>query len=150
MINWKKPELRVRHLFLLVFAISASALGAESSLSHFITAHDGKLWDGGRPFRFISFNIPNLLLIEDNVPFKVENPWRLPDRFEINDALGTVAAMGGTVARTYVISVVRTNDAPGTPRHVLGPGKFNETAFRALDEVLAAADRTGVRLIIPL
>ena len=44
----------------------------------------------------------------------------------------------------------RTNDLPGTPRHVLAPGKFNEDAFRTLDEVLAAANRTGVRLIIPL
>jgi hypothetical protein len=33
---------------------------------------------------------------------------------------------------------------------VLAPGKFNETAFRTLDEVLAAANRNGVRLIIPL
>jgi hypothetical protein len=80
----------------------------------------------------------------------VSNPWRLPDPFEINDALATVAQMGGTVARTYVISVQRTNDAPGTPRHVLAPGRFNETAFRTLDEVLAAANRNGVRLIIPL
>ncbi len=28
--------------------------------------------------------------------------------------------------------------------------KFNETAFRTLDEVLAAANRNGIRLIIPL
>ncbi len=105
--------------------------------------------DGEKPFRFISMNIPNLLLVEDNVPFAEENPWRLPDAFEINDALTTIAAMGGTVTRTYVISVQRTNDASSTPRHVLAPGKFNEAAFRTLDEVLAAANRTGVRLIIP-
>jgi hypothetical protein len=80
----------------------------------------------------------------------MENPWRLPDKFEINDALATVAQLGGTVVRTYVISVQRTNDTPGTPRHVLAPGQFNEAAFRTLDEVLAAANRTGVRLIIPL
>lgn len=116
----------------------------------FIIAHDGKLFAGADEFRFLSFNLPNLLLVEDNLPFAVSNPWRLPDRFEINDALATVAEMGGTVARTYVISVLRTNDAPGTPRHVLAPGKFNETAFRTLDEVLAAANRNGVRLIIPL
>ena len=46
--------------------------------------------------------------------------------------------------------MVQTNDLPGTPRHVLGQGKFNEEAFRTMDEVLAAANRTGVRLIIPL
>ncbi|HEY4984859.1 MAG TPA: hypothetical protein VIJ24_07305, partial [Verrucomicrobiae bacterium] len=130
--------------------MTVSIFAAETPLQNFITARDGQLLDGEKPFRFLSFNIPNLLLVEDNMPFTEENPWRLPDKFEINDALATVAQMGGTVARTYVISVQRTNDAPGTPRHVLAPGKFNEAAFRALDEVLAAANRTGVRLIIPL
>ena len=141
-------------IFAFLFAAGIAAISvasaADSALANFITARDGKLFDGNQEFRFLSMNIPNLLLIEDNLPFAEENPWRLPDRFEINDALATVAAMGGSVARTYVISVVRTNDAPGTPRHVLAPGKFNEAAFRTLDAVLATANRTGVRLIIPL
>jgi hypothetical protein len=74
----------------------------------------------------------------------------LPDEFEIRDGLMTVRQMGGTVVRTYVLSVVRTNDPPGTPRHVLGPGQFNEEAFRELDLVLQVANEQGVRLIIPL
>jgi mannan endo-1,4-beta-mannosidase len=126
------------------------ANAANSVFTHFISARDGQLFDGAQPFRFLSFDIPNLLLIEDNVAFGVKNPWRLPDRFEINDALGSLAQMGGTVTRTYVISVQRPDDPPGTPRHVLAPGKFNETAFRTLDQVLATANQTGVRLIIPL
>jgi mannan endo-1,4-beta-mannosidase len=130
----------------MILPISA----ASSLLQNYITARDGKLFDGTNEFRFISFDVPNLLMIEDNVAFTNENPWRLPDKFEINDALETVSQMGGTVARTYVITVARTNDLPGTPRHVLGPGKFDESAFRTLDEVLATANRTGVRLIIPL
>jgi len=142
--------MRIRFFIATFFAATVSIFAAETPLQNFITARDGQLLDGEKPFRFLSFNIPNLLLVEDNMPFTEENPWRLPDKFEINDALATVAQMGGTVARTYVISVQRTNDAPGTPRHVLAPGKFNEAAFRALDEVLAAANRTGVRLIIPL
>jgi hypothetical protein len=131
-------------------AAGQAILAADSPPAHFITAHDGKLFDGEREFRFISFNIPNLLEIEDNVGFTNGNPWRLPDRFEINDALETVRQLGGTVVRTYAITVERTNDTPEIPRHVLAPGKFNESAFRALDEVLAAANRTGIRLIIPL
>ncbi len=142
--------MRIRFFIATFFAVTVSIFAAETPLQNFITARDGQLLDGEKPFRFLSFNIPNLLLVEDNMPFTEENPWRLPDKSEINDALATVAQMGGTVARTYVISVQRTNDAPGTPRHVLAPGKFNEAAFRALDEVLAAANRTGVRLIIPL
>jgi len=137
-------------VFACVCLAATSAFATETSLTNFITAHEGKLFDDAKEFRFISMNIPNLLEIEDNLPFAGENPWRLPDKFEINDALETVQQMGGTVARTYVITVQRTNDLPGTPRHVLAPGKFNETAFRTLDEVLAVANRTGVRLIIPL
>lgn len=149
MTNWSKLELGLR----LLAAASLTALSAgaaEGPLENFITAHDGKLFDGEREFRFLSFNVPNLLEIEDNVGFTNENPWRLPDRFEITDALESVGQLGGTVVRTYAITVERTNDTPAIPRHVLGPGKFDEHSFRSLDEVLAAANRTGVRLIIPL
>ena len=129
---------------------ASCAVQAESMLRDFVTVRGDRLMEGGQPFRFISFNIPNLLLIEDNLPFAVMNPWRLPDRFELTDALATVRQMGGTVVRTYAISVLRTNDAPDTPRHVLGPGKFNEEAFRSLDLALQIANEQGVRLIIPL
>jgi len=127
----------------------ASGAVVESQFREFITVKGDQLMEGDKPFRFISWNIPNLQLIEDNVPFTELNPWRLPDRFELTDALATVRQMGGTVARTYVLSVQRTNDLPGEPRHVLGPGKFNEEAFRALDLAMQVANEQGVRIIIP-
>lgn len=142
-----------RFLFFALVCLAifpASKLRADSVLANFITARGDQLMDGDKPFRFISFNIPNLQMIEDNVPFAESNPWRLPDKFELTDALATVRQMGGTVVRTYVISVVRTNDPPGAPRHVLGPGKFGEEAFRELDLALKIANEQGVRLIIPL
>jgi hypothetical protein len=142
--------MQIRFITAVFFAATLSLFAAEPPSQNFITTRDGRLFDGEKEFRFISLDIPNLLVVEDNVPFAEENPWRLPDKFEINDALETLQQLGGTVARTYVITVVKTNDLPGTPRHVLAPGKFNEEAFRTLDEVLAAANRTGVRLIIPL
>ena len=142
--------MRTPFLTAIFFAATVSLLAAAAPLQNFITARDGQLIDGEKPFRFISLDIPNLLVVEDNVPFAEENPWRLPDQFEINDALETLRQLGGTATRSYVITVVKTNDLPGTPRHVLAPGKFNEAAFRTLDEVLAAANHTGVRLIIPL
>jgi hypothetical protein len=123
---------------------------AQSGFDHFITARGDQLFDGGQPFRYISFNIPNLHLIEDDFPFTSTNAWRLPDQFEINDALATLKQMGGTVARTYSISVVRGDDPPAQASHVLGPGKFNEEAFIALDRVLQIANEQGVRLVIPL
>ncbi len=123
---------------------------AQSGFEHFITVHGDQLMDGGQPFRFISFNLPNLQMIEDNLPFAGTNAWRLPDEFEIGDGLATVRQMGGTVVRTYAITVTRTNDLPGTPRHVLGPARFNEEAFCELDLVLKIANEQGIRLIIPL
>lgn len=156
MRNWKPRKMKIPSNAIALTALAAFApfvaplQAAGAPLQNFITARDAKLFDGPQEFRFISFDIPNLLEIEDNVAFGTENPWRLPDRFEINDALETVKQLGGTVARTYVITVERTNDTPDIPRHVLAPGKFGEPAFRALDAVLAAANRTGVRLIIPL
>lgn len=148
---WKKLSISLR-LAALVLSVPfvPFAPAAETSLQNFVTAHDGQLFDGQSEFRFISFNIPNLLDIEDNVTFTNGNPWRLPDQFEINDALESVRQLGGTVARTYVITVERTNDTPNIPRHVLAPGKFDERTFRELDAVLATANRVGVRLIIPL
>ncbi len=142
--------MHIRLSTLIFFVATLSLFATETSFQNFITVRDGRLFDGDKQFRFLSLDIPNLLVVEDNVPFAEENPWRLPDKFEINDALETLRQLGGTATRSYVITVVKTNDLSGTPRHVLGPGKFNEEAFRTLDEVLAAANRTGVRLIIPL
>jgi mannan endo-1,4-beta-mannosidase len=136
-------------LFCLVLLIGMSA-DRSFAFEHFIKARGDQLVDGEKPFRFISFNIPNLLVIEDNVLFAEINPWRLPDKFELTDALATVRELGGNVARTYVITVKRTNDTAEMPRHVLGPGKFNEKAFRALDLALQTANEQGIRLIIPL
>jgi hypothetical protein len=115
----------------------------------FITRSGDKLMDGDHGFRFISFNIPNLHYLEDYLPFDGTNPWRLPDDFEIRDALNTIKQIGGKVARTYVLSVRREDDTPDIIRHVEGPGKFNEDAFRALDKVLQIADEVGIRVIIP-
>jgi hypothetical protein len=123
---------------------------AASLLRGFVTAQGDQLMDGGKPFRFISFNIPNLQLIEDNMVFSGLNPWRLPDQFELTDALASLRQMGGTVTRTYVISVARPGDPPGAPRHVLGPGRFNEEAFRELDLAFKIANDLGIRLIVPL
>jgi len=137
-------------LSFLVLAVGpATPLCAQSMLHDFITVQGDQLIEDGKPFRFISFNLPNLQLIEDNMPFTETNAWRLPDEFEIRDGLMTVRQMGGTVVRTYSLSVVRADD-PDMPGYVLGPGKFNETAFRELDLVLKIANEQGIRLIIPL
>jgi mannan endo-1,4-beta-mannosidase len=120
-----------------------------AQFQNFVTVQSDKLMDGDRQLRFISLNIPNLHYLEDYFPFNSTNPWRLPDEFEIRDALLTIKQMGGKVTRMYVMSVRRQDDSPGIIRHVEAPGKLNEEALRTLDKVLQIANETGVRLIIP-
>ena len=142
----------MKTIFLSALLLALAAIppaGASSVFKHFVTVKGDQLVEEGRPFRFLSFDIPNLHLVEDNLAFEAPTAWRWPDRFEITDALESLRDQGGTVTRCYVLSVVRPDDAPGLPRHVLGPGRFNEEGFRALDQVLDVANRTGVRVIIP-
>lgn len=136
----------------------AACLTQAAPFEDFVRVQGDQLMADGKPFRFISWNIPNLHLVEDHVPFEFPGKhaappsvggWRLPDRFEITDALTTVQQMGGQVARTYVISVQRADEDASIPRHVLAPGKFNEEAFKALDLVLQIANEQGIRVIIP-
>lgn len=139
---------RMLAITFLLFVVSCQlADGAE--LQNFITRRGDQLLDGEKPYRFISVNIPNLLVIEDAFAFTTPCPWRWPDEYEIEDALESVRQMGGQVVRTYVISVFREGSDMGKTVHVLGPGKFNEEGFVALDKVLAIANRKGIRLIIP-
>jgi mannan endo-1,4-beta-mannosidase len=119
------------------------------TFQEFVTRQGDKLMEGDREFRFISFNVPNLHYIEDNLPFEETSPWRIPDEFEIRDALTSVRQMGGTVVRIYTLSVRKADDDASIPRHVLGPGRFNEEAMRGLDMVMKVANETGVRVIIP-
>jgi mannan endo-1,4-beta-mannosidase len=133
----------------VVFAEKNIIGDSQSVFSDFVTSSGDKLMDGKTEFRFISYNVPCLHYHEDNMPFEETNSWRLPDEFEILDALDTISQSGGQVARIYTLSVKKADDSPEYPRHILGPGQFNEEAFRALDKVLQLANQTGVRIIIP-
>ena len=142
--------MKIKFFSAFFFAATISIFAQEAPFQNFITARGDLLMDGDRPFRFISFNIPNLLLVEDNYPFAQTNAWRLPDQFEITDALATVRQMGGTVVRTYSITLARGDNPPTQVSQVLAPGKFNEAAFVVLDRALQVANEQGVRLVIPL
>lgn len=139
-------KISLHFLILLILSISCSA----QSFEHFVTTDKDKLMDGDRELRFVSFNIPNLHYIEDYLAFDSSNPWRLPDEFEIRDALKTIKELGGKVTRTYVLSVRKQGESKRIIRHVIAPGVFNEDAFKALDKVMQIANEIGVRVIIPL
>jgi len=131
-------------LVLLVFC----TLFSNAQFKNFITVKGDKLMDGDAELRFISCNVPNLHYIEDYLPFNGTNQWRLPDEFEIRDALLSIKQMGGKVARIYVFSVRKEGDTVEI-FHVEGPGKFNEEAFKTFDKVLQIANEVGIRLIVP-
>lgn len=125
--------------------------GAERPWSGgFVRCAGTTLRDDAGPVRFVSFNVPNLLIVEDAFTWGGTPPWRWPDDFELTDAFRAVRQMGGTVARSYVITVRRDDSDMGPFVHVTAPGSFNEEAFVAMDRMLAAAAREGVRVIIPL
>ncbi len=81
--------------------------------------------------------------------FDQTSGFRLPTQYEIDDALATIAQMGGKAARIYVLSVHKKDDPPEVVRHILAPDKLNEEAMVVLDQVLESANKHGVRLIIP-
>jgi len=132
-----------------LFAV-ATMTSAARAFDNFITAHDGMLLDGNRPYRFVSFDVPNLNYIEDDMRFRQANPYRLPTEYEMRDVFETINQMGGQVVRIYTIPVKNANFPSDAPTYVLAPGKFNEEAFRRLDAMMALANHYGVRIIFPL
>ncbi len=118
-----------------------SACPQTEGFQNFVTREGDDLMDGDNELRFISFNVPNLHMLEDP-------DWHIPQAWEQEDAICSIAQMGGGVLRIYTLSVGETyNDVP---RHVPGPGVFSEDLFVALDKALELADKLGVRVIIPL
>lgn len=116
---------------------------------HFITATGNKLIDGDKEYRFLSYNIPNLNFVEDEMAFTTVHPYRLPTEFEIRDALLSIKQMGGRVVRIYTLPVKRSDEPADVPATVLGPGKFNEEAFKINDLMLSIANEVGIRIIFP-
>jgi mannan endo-1,4-beta-mannosidase len=134
---------------LLVLSFAASSPASESVFTKFVYCDGDKLMDENGELRFISFNIPCLHYCEDNMAFTEMNPWRPTDEFEIADALEAVRQAGGKVVRTYTLSVRTIGEDPNIPRHITGPGQFDEETFKSLDMVLAVANRKGIRIIFP-
>ena len=133
----------------LLLSFATIVCASQNAFTSFAHTRGDKLMDENGELRFISFNIPCLHYNEDNMAFTETNPWRLSDEFEINDALEAVRQMGGQVVRTYALSVRVKDEDPNIPRHITGPGQFNEEAFKSLDYVLAVANKKGIRVIIP-
>ena len=138
--------------FFLIFWLNLffTTMIFSQGFENFITVSGSKLMDGTNEYRFISFNIPNLNFVEDEMAFTTVSPYRLPTEFEIRDALLSVKQMGGRVVRIYTIPVKRLDEPADVPAHVLGPDKFNEEAYKVNDLMLALANEIGIRIIFPI
>ncbi|QGG54903.1 hypothetical protein GE073_04415 [Paenibacillus sp. B01] len=114
-------------------------LAEPSAFQTYITVDGDRLMDGEQEFRFASLNYPGAL----------GDP-----EFAQDDALRTISAMGGKVTRSYVPSVLRYDGSNAGSAFILGPDadgvmQFSEEGFRKMDRMLALANRTGVRVIVP-
>ena len=98
--------------------------------------------EGSSRFRFISLNVPNLLMLEDKITYP-KKEYLMPDPWEQEDASLTIAGFNGRVIRTYTLGM-------GPNQHITGLRQYNEVAFVALDNAIAAAKKYNNRLIIPL
>lgn len=132
-------------LAVLVQAI-ASADAHEGRLQHFITRQGNKLHDGAEEFRFVGVNMPGLVLPYDWTLYLPER-MRLPTPWEQEDGLKTVVQMNGRVVRTWNLPIRKPDEEPKPWHYVLGPGRFNEEAFKCLDHLLALANKHGVRVM---
>ena len=139
----------IRSLILMIFLfVNLVSFGQE--FKNFISVDGNKLLDGDQEFRFLSFNVPTINYVEDNMDFEATNPYGLPSEFELRDLFETMQILGGNVARAYTIPVRNKNFPKESITYVEGPGQFNEIAFKAMDMMLALAAEYKIRVIIPL
>ncbi|MBO6015897.1 MAG: hypothetical protein J6P60_04840, partial [Lachnospiraceae bacterium] len=118
-------------------AVTVQAAGEESAFENFVTVSGNSLMDGEKELKFISLNYPQATS---------DTSW------EHANAMKTIKAMGGNVTRTYTIPVYNGENL--STAYVTGVDEngqltFNENALNALDDVLAQANKYGVRVIIP-
>ena len=123
---------------------------SNSEFKNFITRNADKLMDGDKEFRFISVNVTNLHFNEDSRDFTGKTKFRIPDEFEMRDALESVKLMGMPAIRIHPLSVRNPNEDTIIPKHILGIGQYDENAMRSFDKLLQLANEIGVRIIIPL
>ena len=125
----------------------------------FVTREGDRLLENGRPFRFLSWNVPNLHIVEDPSWVMREfaggegSPvyWHRVTAAEQEDAVDAVTRMGGRVIRTYTLSIQGGRNNRAGPSHYMGPDvPLNEELMRDYDRMIAACGRHGVRLILPI
>ncbi|WP_235941499.1 golvesin C-terminal-like domain-containing protein [Paenibacillus puerhi] len=138
LINWLKTCTLPLSIALVASACSVvwNPAPVRAGFTDFITRSGDTLMDGTTPFRFIGTNEPLL-----------ERAWTDPK--EIEDAIRAASQSGIQVLRLYPFEVKMASDPEGTFRHVMGPGDYNEKAFKLFDRILQLANDHNIRLIVP-
>lgn len=132
---------------LLALAVSpVCALGAGSDFQNFITRKGNRLYDGEKEFRFMGANMPGLVLPYDWTLYLPER-LHLPTAWEQEDAFKTLDQMNLRVVRTWNLPIRGPKEEAKPWHYVLGPGQFNDEAFKTIDSLFALANKYGVRVI---
>ncbi len=155
-----------KSLFLAVLAAltSAGALAAEPShFDNFITRQGAQLMDGNQEFRFAGIHAPELHRIENDArgvckadPRGWGQYFKWPTPEEQENWIKAIVQTGARAQRVYVLSVQQENDeACERETHILAPAtpggmpRLNEKAMVVYDNMIAEADKQGLRLILP-
>lgn len=134
-------------IVLAAYAVSPlCALGAESHFQNYITRKGNRLYDGEREFRFMGANMPGLVLPYDWTLYLPER-LHLPTTWEQEDAFKTLDQMNLRVVRTWNLPIRGPKEEAKPWHYVLGPGEFNDEAFKTIDNLFALANKYGVRVI---
>lgn len=152
-LDMKFRSLQIGLLLLsisVVFIRTLAAQTAPGGFEHFITRDGDRLMDGDREFRFIGTNMPGLNLPYDYF-YGIPERMVLPTPWEQEDGFKTMARMGFTCVRTWNLPIASVGEE-GAERFkfVLGPGKFNDEAFVAVDHMLALANKYHIRVLFSL
>lgn len=137
--------VRAGLLPLAALAFVLLSLPGHAALNNYITRQGDKLYDGVTEFRFVGYNMCDLV-----------QSWRggihTPDPWEQEDAICAVAQSAPAnrgVARPIMISVRKPGEMYGI-KCIEESGVYNETVFRGMDKALQLANQYGVRLILPI
>jgi hypothetical protein len=120
---------------------------ASAQIAHndeFVQRDGTRLTLGGETFRYSGPNI-EWLGVEGYGPLDPMGP-RYPSKFEVDDAMDTVKAMGGRVIRSQTMGDSVGCDLCIEPK----VGEFNPEAFKHIDYAVKAAHDRGLRLIVTL
>jgi hypothetical protein len=159
-----QPIRKILFVSLICALGSSGSMAAEQShFEHFITRHGAQLMDGNRVFRFAGIHAPELHRIEDDArgvckadPRGWGQYFKWPTAEEQENWIKAMVQTGAKAQRVYVLSVQQENDgACGRETHILAPAtpdgmpRLNEKAMKVYDNMIAEADKQGLRLILP-